>query len=230
MRLVATGSEVAVLSAVPEGLAPYPFSLWVAVTDSFPHCRIGYVAIILPHLSWLSTGFFCFFSALLCRTIYPPFPRIYLEKRRILCYDGHIKICHSGHTGVQKGQKDMIDFENGTIFKLTPDNGRGTRLVEDLLIPGETVIGSYSVVRDFVVFTDKRIISCNIQGVTGKKRDFTSMPYSKISVFSIETSGILDMDSELELYFSGVGRVHFDFSGGTDIRVIGQAIGQYILQ
>lgn len=124
----------------------------------------------------------------------------------------------------------MIDFENGTIFKLTPDNGRGTRIVEELLIPGETVIGSYTVVRDFVVFTDKRVISCNIQGVTGKKRDFTSMPYSKISVFSIETSGILDMDSELELYFSGVGRVHFDFSGCTDIRAIGQAIGQYVLQ
>ena len=55
----------------------------------------------------------------------------------------------------------MIDFENGAIFKLKPDNGKSARLVEDLLIPGETVIGSYTVVRDFVVFTDKRVISCN---------------------------------------------------------------------
>ena len=124
----------------------------------------------------------------------------------------------------------MIDFENGAIFKLKPDNGKSVRLVEDLLIPGETVIGSYTVVRDFVVFTDKRVISCNMQGVTGVKRDFTSMPYSKISVFSIETAGILDLDSELEMYFSGLGRVHFDFTGSSDIRDIGQAIAKYALQ
>lgn len=124
----------------------------------------------------------------------------------------------------------MIDFENGAIFKLKPDNGKSVRLVEDLLIPGETVIGSYTVVRDFVVFTDKRVISCNMQGVTGVKRDFTSMPYSKISVFSIETAGILDLDSELEMYFSGLGRVHFDFTGSSDIWAIGQAIAKYALQ
>ena len=118
----------------------------------------------------------------------------------------------------------MIDFENGAIFKLKPDNGKSARLVEDLLIPGETVIGSYTV------FTDKRVISCNMQGVTGVKRDFTSMPYSKISVFSIETAGILDLDSELEMYFSGLGRVHFDFTGSSDIRAIGQAIAKYALQ
>lgn len=129
----------------------------------------------------------------------------------------------------RKDIKNMIDFKNGSVFKLTPDNGRGARLVDELLIPGETVIGSYSSVRDFVVFTDKRVIACNIQGVTGKRRDFTSMPYSKVSVFSIETSGIFDLDCELEMYFSGVGGVHFEFSGGTDVRAIGQAIGQYAL-
>lgn len=124
----------------------------------------------------------------------------------------------------------MIDFENGAIFKLKPDNGKSARLVEDILIPGETVIGSYNVVRDFVVFTNKRVISCNIRGVTGMKRDFTSMPYSKVSVFSIETAGLMDLDSELELYFPGVGRIHFDFTGNSDIRAIGQAIGRYVLQ
>ena len=115
----------------------------------------------------------------------------------------------------------MIDFENGAIFKLKPDNGKSARHVEDLLIP---------VVRDFVVFTDKRVIACNIQGVTGMRRDFTSMPYSKVSVFSIETAGLMDLDSELEMYFPGVGRVHFDFTGNSDIRAIGQAIGRYVLQ
>ena len=86
------------------------------------------------------------------------------------------------------------------------------------------------MVRDFVVFTNKRVISCNIQGIAGKRRDLTSMPYSKISVFSIETAGILDLDSELEMYFTGLGKVHFDFTGNSDIRAIGQAISTYVLQ
>lgn len=56
------------------------------------------------------------------------------------------------------------------------------------------------------------------------------MPYSKISVFSIETSGTLDLDSELEMYFSGVGKVKFEFSGKSDIVEIGRIIGQYALK
>lgn len=99
-----------------------------------------------------------------------------------------------------------------------------------LLIPGEQVLGSYTAMRDYVVFTDKRVISVNVQGVTGKKKDYTSMPYSKISVFSVETSGVFDMDSELELYFSGVGRVKFEFTGASDIVAIGQAISTYVLK
>ena len=81
-----------------------------------------------------------------------------------------------------------------------------------------------------MIFTNKRVISVNVQGITGKKKDFTSMPYSKISVFSIETSGTFDLDSELELYFSGVGKVKFEFSGRSDIVEIGQIISQFALK
>lgn len=76
---------------------------------------------------------------------------------------------------------------------------------------------------------NKRIISVNVQGMTGKKKDFTSLPYSKVQVFSIETAGVLDMDSELELWFSGLGLVKFDFSGASDIVKIGQLISNAIL-
>ena len=49
------------------------------------------------------------------------------------------------------------------------------------------VVSSYSSMRDYVVFTNKRVISVNVQGLTGKKKDFTSLPYSKVQAFSIET-------------------------------------------
>ena len=62
-----------------------------------------------------------------------------------------------------------------------------------------------------------------------KKKDFTSLPYSKVQTFSIETAGVLDMDSELDLFFSGLGLVRFEFTGASDIVTISKIIGQYIL-
>lgn len=122
----------------------------------------------------------------------------------------------------------MIDFKNGNIFKLKKVDGNG-REVEQLLIPGEIIIGSYKGIRDSVTFTNKRVIAVNVQGMTGKKKDYTSLPYSKVQTFSVETSGVLDMDSELELWFSSVGLVKFEFTGNSDIVRIGQAIGTFIL-
>ncbi len=124
----------------------------------------------------------------------------------------------------------MIDFNNGSFVKLRKDFTVRERGVAALLIPGEEVLGSYTAMRDYIVFTNKRVISVNVQGITGKKKDYTSMPYSKVSVFSVETSGTLDLDSELELYFSGVGKVTFEFTGASDIVAIGQAISRYVLK
>ena len=124
----------------------------------------------------------------------------------------------------------MIDFQNGSYVKLRKvGNGEIGKNLEALLLADESIIGVYKGIRDYVVFTDKRVIAANVQGLTGKKQDFTSLPYKKISVFSIETSGMFDLDSELELYFSGVGKVSFEFTGASDIVQIGKIISQYAL-
>ena len=126
----------------------------------------------------------------------------------------------------------MIDFKSDGFFarlKKVDDDQFG-KILPDLLIDGESVIGIYKSVRDGVVFTNKRIIAINIQGVTGKKQDYTSIPYSKISVYSLETSGVFDLDAELQLYISGVGKVGFQFTGSTDIKAICRAISTYTLQ
>ena len=107
----------------------------------------------------------------------------------------------------------MIDFTNGTYFKLKQTHPDAViKDIHPLLIAGEQAVGVYKGIRDYVVFTDKRVIAVNVQGVTGKKKDFTSLPYSKISAFSVETSGVFDLDSELEMYFSGLGKVKFEFT------------------
>ena len=124
----------------------------------------------------------------------------------------------------------MIDFKNGRIFKLRKTGGfSNEKLVAPLFVSGEQFVGEYQALRDFVIFTNKRAIAVNVQGMTGKKKDFTSLPYSKVQLFSIETSGVLDLDSELELYFSGVGKITFEFTGESDIVTIGKAIGEYVL-
>ena len=124
----------------------------------------------------------------------------------------------------------MIDFNNSTIFKLKKTKGfTNQAMVQPLFVAGEEFIGEYQAVRDFIVFTNKRIISVNVQGITGKKKDFTSLPYSKIQAFSVETSGTFDLDSELELYFSGLGKIKFEFTGESDIIKIGKIISEKIL-
>lgn len=123
----------------------------------------------------------------------------------------------------------MIDFQNGKIFKLRPSKAGG-ELAEPLLINGEEVVMSFQAVRDVVVFTNKRLIAVNVQGVTGKKKDFTSLPYARIQAFSVETAGVFDLDSELELWFSGLGKVKLEFLGNIDIKNICKFIGAYALK
>ena len=124
----------------------------------------------------------------------------------------------------------MIDFTNKSIIKLKPmDNNEGKKIVESILIDSENVAFSFSSMRDKLIFTDKRIISVNIQGVTGKKTDFSSIPYSKIQVFSIETSGTFDLDSELDVTISGLGTIRFELSFQSNIKELGQFISTYVL-
>ena len=125
----------------------------------------------------------------------------------------------------------MIDFKNGTFLKLTqvrPDTV--AKDVKPLLISGEEILSAYKTIRDFCVFTNKRVIAVNVQGMTGKKKDYTSLPYSKVNAFSVETAGILDIDSELEMYFSGLGKVKLEFTGTSNIVEIGKLISTYALQ
>lgn len=124
----------------------------------------------------------------------------------------------------------MIDFQNKKVFKLSKAKENNVpKDITELLVDGEQIVGYYSALRDYVVFTNKRLIACNVQGITGSKKDFTSLPYSKVQAFSIETAGTLDMDAELTLCYSGLGSIKFDFSAGGEIKTIGKIISSYIL-
>lgn len=124
----------------------------------------------------------------------------------------------------------MIDFKNGSFVKLKEVSiDEGTNMVSDLLIEGEQIFSAFKGIRDYVLFTNKRIIAVNVQGITGKKKDFSSLPYSKIQAFSLESAGVFDLDAELELWFSGLGKVRFEFDSKFDVKAFSRFIGGYVL-
>ena len=124
----------------------------------------------------------------------------------------------------------MIDFENARFIKLRlVKDTTFQKMVNPLFVDEETIVMSFQSVRDGIVFTNKRIISINIQELTGKKKDFTSLPYSKISAFSVESAGVFDMDSELELWYAGLGKVRFELVGRADISAICRVISEHAL-
>ena len=124
----------------------------------------------------------------------------------------------------------MIDFQNATFAKLRPVNDNDfIGMISPMFVAGEQIVQSFRGIRDGVVFTNKRIISINVQGITGKKKDFTSLPYSKIQAYSVETAGVFDLDSELDLWFSGMGRVRFEFVSQANVSAICRMISEKVL-
>lgn len=72
-----------------------------------------------------------------------------------------------------------------------------------LLAPGEALQRAFGLVRDLLVFTDRRLILVNKQGVTGRKTEYLSIPYRSIVMFSLETAGHFDLEAELRIWLSG---------------------------
>jgi hypothetical protein len=71
-----------------------------------------------------------------------------------------------------------------------------------LLIPDEEIELGFKVIRDLFIFTNKRLILIDKQGLTGAKIEFKSITYKSITRFSIETAGTLDLDAELKIWVS----------------------------
>jgi hypothetical protein len=72
-----------------------------------------------------------------------------------------------------------------------------------VLAPGEQVEHAYQLIRDYFVFTNRRLVLVNRQGVTGSKIEYHSIPYKSITHFSIETAGHFELDAELKIWISG---------------------------
>ncbi len=99
-----------------------------------------------------------------------------------------------------------------------------------LLATEETIQQAYKLFRDLFIFTDKRLIMVDKQGITGKKTEYHSIPYRSITHFSIETAGNFDLDAELKIYISGmVNPISKKFDKSLDIYQLQTILATYVL-
>jgi hypothetical protein len=89
--------------------------------------------------------------------------------------------------------------------------------VKPILIDGEAIRFATKGLRDGAVFTDRRIVVVNVQGLMGKKVSFTTIALKSLTGFTIENSGTFDLDAEIKLYGSGWGRADMSFTRGFDV-------------
>lgn len=100
-----------------------------------------------------------------------------------------------------------------------------------ILAPGERVEHAYQLIRDYFVFTDKRLVLVDKQGMTGSKTDYHSIPYKSITHFSVETGGTFDLDAELKIWISGMAApVQKQFNKKLSIYEVQAVLASYVLK
>ncbi|ALU42901.1 MULTISPECIES: PH domain-containing protein [Pseudoalteromonas] len=110
------------------------------------------------------------------------------------------------------------------------DSDELDKLLNDTLIDGESVEQAYKVIRDMFVFTNKRLILVDKQGVTGSKVEMLSIPYGKITKFSKESAGHFDLDAELKIWIGSEPEpLTKEFKAGDNINQVYKIISQYCL-
>lgn len=123
----------------------------------------------------------------------------------------------------------LFDGLLGNASEINHEEAR--KQLEEVLLPNEPINLAYKLVRDLIVFTDKRLIIVDKQGVSGKKVDYKSIPFKSISRFSVETSGHFDLDAELHIYISSAMTPSetLTFKKNGSITVIQQALALAVL-
>ncbi|ATW43455.1 PH domain-containing protein [Glaesserella parasuis] len=101
--------------------------------------------------------------------------------------------------------------------------------VQNLLVSGERAIKAYKAVRDIAIFTDRRLIVRDTQGLRGKKIEIYSLPYENINMWSSENAGgLLDFTSEIELW-TRAGHIKLELSKDIDVRQFDKLIAECVL-
>jgi hypothetical protein len=102
----------------------------------------------------------------------------------------------------------------------------------NLLIEGEEIQLGFKLIRDMFMFTSKRLILIDKQGLTGSKVEYKSISYKSISRFSIETAGTFDLDAELKIWISGeqAPSICKQFNKSVNVYDVHRVLATYVLK
>ncbi|HZH75412.1 MAG TPA: PH domain-containing protein [Archangium sp.] len=100
-----------------------------------------------------------------------------------------------------------------------------------VMAPHERLEKAFKIFRDLYLFTDKRLLLVDKQGMTGSKVEYLSLPYRSITRFSIETAGTFDADSELKIWISGSPEpITKQFGKGSNVVEVQKVLATYVLK
>lgn len=101
---------------------------------------------------------------------------------------------------------------------------------QPLMVVGEHIEKAFKLIRDMLIFTNKRLIIVNKQGITGSKVEYLTVPYSSIKKFSKESAGMLDLDADLKIWVTGEDApIKQEFKKGDSINEVYQILSKHIL-
>jgi hypothetical protein len=100
-----------------------------------------------------------------------------------------------------------------------------------VLVPNEQIQAAFRLVRDMFIFTNKRLILVDKQGMTGNKVEYLTVPYKSIKCFAVETAGTFDRDAELKIWLSGdhAPSISKEIKKGIDIVSLQRTLAYFVL-
>ena len=97
-----------------------------------------------------------------------------------------------------------------------------------IMFEGEQIEAAFKIFRDKWIFTGNRLIMLDVQGITGKKKEYHSVPYKAITQFSVETAGSFDADSEIKIWISGLAvPIKKELKKGIDVIGLQKMLASY---
>lgn len=120
---------------------------------------------------------------------------------------------------------------SGLLGNATEINaGQANAEFASLLTTDEQIEKAYQLIRDSFLFTNKRLILVDVQGMTGSKVQYHSIPYRTIIHFNVETAGHLDLDAEMKIYLAGGDFVAKRFNKKLNIYEVQRVLANYVLR
>ena len=115
---------------------------------------------------------------------------------------------------------------SGNSVEIHPD--KVDEKFKRILTSDEEIKFAFKSFRDYIVLTNKRLILSDVQGVTGSKVEYVNIPYHKISCFSLEAAGTVDLDVDFKIWVSGYGVIEKTIARGVIVTKVSKILAAYI--